>query len=72
VTGKADSYLHLFLFENCTQTSNKLGGEITEETEVFKLPIQDAWGFLKTQEIVCAHTYTILTKALLFLDIKSK
>ncbi|MBD3363393.1 NUDIX domain-containing protein [Candidatus Dojkabacteria bacterium] len=67
---KADYWLYEYLILDCSQKGKIHGGEKVEETEVFKLPVNKAWNYIKNNRIVSCHSISTITKALLYLQIK--
>lgn len=64
---KADYFLDEYLILDCEQVGAIHGGEACEQTEVFKLPIAEAFSYIQDSKIDAPHSISTITKALIYL-----
>ncbi len=69
-SARSDGIIHEFLLLDSKKTTEVHGGEPCEETEVFLLPVGEAWNYIRENKIISVHSISTLTKALLYLNIK--
>src|SRR5690606_6890652 len=69
---RANYFLNEFLILDCEKISEDYGGEPSEVTEPFLLPIEQAWEYVQSGKIISCHSTSTIVKALLYLKIPPK
>lgn len=69
-TAKADNWLHEFLWLDVEKNGEINNPDNAEDTEVYFLPVDSAWDFLKKGGLDSPHSFSTIVKALLYLNIK--
>lgn len=70
ITGKADNYIRFFFFPKCSKIQEPSGGDITEQTKAYKIPVKKVWENIQNNKIICPHTVVLLVKIMFFLKIQ--